>query len=200
MSSNTFKQKFTVSIKERRMLNNHNSFLLLFTGLSGSGKSTIANALEQKLFNENIKTFTLDGDNIRKGINSDLEFTEKDRKENIRRIAHISDLFINAGIVVLASFIVPFVKDREYIKSIVKSTNFVEIYINTPLAECEKRDIKGLYLKARKGEIKNFTGISSPYQEPDNPDIEIETLKSSVNEAVEFIYNTIKIKLNLHNE
>ncbi len=197
MSSNTFNQKFKISVNERRALNKHNSFLIFFTGLSGSGKSTIANALEEKLFEQGIKTFTLDGDNVRRGINADLEFNEEDRKENIRRIAHISDLFVDAGIVVIASFIAPFEKDREYIKKTVKSVNFVEVFLSTSVEECARRDVKGLYKKAKAGEIGNFTGISSPYERPSNPDIEIDTSVKTIEDSVELVFEKIKNKLQL---
>lgn len=193
--NNIFKQNYQTKRIDRNRLNNHNSFLIWFTGLSGSGKSTIANALEQKLFSNGINTYTLDGDNIRKGINSDLSFSKEDRTENIRRISEISKLFIDAGLVVLSAFVSPYRKDRKDIKNIVESSNFVEIYINTSLEECESRDVKGLYKKARLGEIGNFTGISAPYEEPINPDIVINTEEMSVDLAVDTIYNYIKNKL-----
>lgn len=195
MSNNIFKQNYKITKELRNNLNNHNSFLIWFTGLSGSGKSTIANALEVKLHQENIRTYSLDGDNIRKGINKDLSFSPEDRTENIRRIAEISNLLIDAGIVVLSAFVSPYKKDRNDIKNIVKSINFVEVYINTSIEECERRDVKGLYKKARKGEITNFTGISAPYEAPENPDIEIFTETMSINRAVDKIYNHIKNKL-----
>jgi len=177
MQDNIIPHSYQVSISDRRKNNNHNSFLLWFTGLSGSGKSTIANVVEQKLWKLGIKTYTLDGDNVRKGINKDLAFSPEDRTENIRRIAEISNLMIDAGLVVLAAFVSPYKKDRENIKNSVKGVNFVEIYINTSVEECERRDVKGLYKKARAGEIKNMTGISAPYEAPENPDVEIKTEK-----------------------
>ncbi|MDC3257908.1 adenylyl-sulfate kinase [Flavobacteriales bacterium] len=195
MSNNIIAQNFTITKKERIQSNKHNSFLIWFTGLSGSGKSTIANLVEIELHNKRINTYLLDGDNIRKRINNDLTFTSEDRTENIRRIAEISNLFIDAGIVVLGSFISPYRIDRENIKNIVGKNNFIEVYINTTLEECERRDVKGLYKKARKGEIKNFTGISAPYETPINPDIEIKTEMSSVEEAVDSIFKVIKRKL-----
>jgi len=188
---------YQVSIQDRRTLNKHNSFLIWFTGLSGSGKSTIANVVEQELFKLGIKTYTLDGDNIRKGINNDLTFSPEDRTENIRRIAETSNLMIDAGLVVLAAFVSPYKKDRDNIKSIVKDVNFVEVYINTSLEECERRDVKGLYKKARAGEIKNMTGISAPYEAPEHPDIEIETEFISVEKAVKKIIEHISPKLKL---
>lgn len=193
--NNIFKQDYTVTKQYRNEQNNHNSFLIWFTGLSGSGKSTIANALEKKLYKKGIRTYSLDGDNIRKGINNDLSFSPKDRTENIRRIAEISNLFIDSGLVVLSAFVSPYRKDRENIKNIVGNSNFVEIFINTSIEECERRDVKGLYKKARKGEISNFTGISAPYEAPINPNIEIKTEELSVDEAVEKIIKNINNKL-----
>ena len=196
MKENIIPHSYQISKKDRQIKNNHSSFLMWFTGLSGSGKSTIANVVEQKLHELDVKTYTLDGDNIRKGINSDLTFAPEDRTENIRRIAEISNLMVDAGIVVLAAFVSPYLKDRENIKSIVKKENFIEIYINTSLEECERRDVKGLYKKARSGEIKNMTGISAPYEAPINPEIEIETEKESVEESATRIVDYITSKLN----
>ena len=156
MKQNIFDQSYEVTVQERRKSNGHNSFLLWFTGLSGSGKSTIANKVEKALHSKGIKTYTLDGDNIRKGLNNDLGFSHEDRTENIRRIAVIANLMIDSGLVVLAAFVSPYIKDRENIKKIVKEVNFVEIYVNTSLEECERRDVKGLYKKARAGEIKEI--------------------------------------------
>lgn len=191
MSKHIIPHSYQVSKENRLASNKHNSFLLWFTGLSGSGKSTIANLVEQKLFEQDIKTYSLDGDNIRKGINKDLTFSPDDRTENIRRIAEVSNLMIDAGLVVLAAFVSPYKKDRQNIRTIVKDVNFVEIYINTSIEECERRDVKGLYKKARAGEIKNMTGISAPYEAPVNPDIEIlteiESVEDAVNRIVEFI-------------
>jgi adenylylsulfate kinase len=191
---------YQISVNDRRELNKHNSFLLWFTGLSGSGKSTIANAVEQELHRKGIKTYTLDGDNVRKGVNKDLTFSPEDRTENIRRIAEIANLMIDCGLVVLAAFVSPYKKDRENIKNIVKDVNFVEIYINASLKECERRDVKGLYKKARTGEIKNMTGISAPYEAPEEPDIEINTEKETIENAVKRIVEYITPKLKLKNE
>ena len=195
MKENIIPHTYQVSQEDRRTSNNHNSFLLWFTGLSGSGKSTIANVVEQKLFEKGIKTYTLDGDNIRKGINNDLSFSPEDRTENIRRIAEVAGLMVDAGLVVLAAFVSPYKKDRDNIRRIVKDVNFVEVYINTSVEECERRDVKGLYKKARAGEIKNMTGISAPYEAPENPDIEIKTEQESVDEAVNRIVEFITPKL-----
>ncbi|HLV38824.1 adenylyl-sulfate kinase [Xanthomarina sp.] len=197
MSKHLIAHEYQISKEDRQKLNNHKSLLLWFTGLSGSGKSTIANVVEQKLFALGIKTYTLDGDNIRKGINSDLSFSPADRTENIRRIAETANLMIDAGIVVLAAFVSPYKKDRENIKSVVKDVNFVEIYINTSLKECERRDVKGLYKKARAGEIKNMTGISAPYEAPENPDLEIKTENETVEDAAQRIVDYIKPKIKL---
>jgi len=195
MKENIVTHTYKVSKLDRQKQNNHNSFLLWFTGLSGSGKSTIASLVEQKLFEKGVKTYVLDGDNIRQGINSDLTFSPEDRKENIRRIAEISNLMIDAGLVVLAAFISPYKKDRENIRDIVKGVNFVEVFINTSLKECERRDVKGLYKKARAGEIKNMTGISAPYEAPEQPDIEIKTEIETIEDAANRIISSISKKL-----
>jgi len=195
MKENIIKHNYSVSIQDRRKINDQNSFLIWFTGLSGSGKSTIANALEFKLHQAGFKTYALDGDNIRKGINNDLTFSPKDRTENIRRIAEVANLMVDAGLIVLGAFVSPYKKDRKNIKDIVGNDNFVEIFVNTSLEECEKRDVKGLYEKARKGEIKDFTGINAPYEAPEKPDVEVITDELSVQESVELIYNKIQEKL-----
>ena len=196
MSLNTVRHHYKITKADREKLNGHRSFLLWFTGLSGSGKSTLANLVEMELHKRGISTFSLDGDNIRQGINKDLSFAPEDRSENIRRIAEISHLMVDAGVVTLAAFVSPYIKDRENIKSIVGDENFIEIYINTSLDECERRDVKGLYKKARAGEIKNMTGISAPYEAPNNPDLEIitdnETIESSVETILDFIIQKLK--------
>ena len=184
---NVFQQDYKLSKKERQRLHKHPSFLIWFTGLSGSGKSTLANLVEVELHKLGLSTYTLDGDNIRRGINKNLKFTPEDRTENIRRIAEISHLMIDAGIITLGAFISPYLKDRENIKKTVGASNFVEIYINTSLEECERRDVKGLYKKARAGEIHNMTGISAPYEAPTQPDLEIVT----DNEAIEMSLDKI---------
>ena len=173
----------------------HKAFLIWFTGLSGSGKSTIANALESKLNSLNVSTYTLDGDNIRFGICKDLTFSPEDRTENIRRIAEIANLFVDAGIVTLASFVSPYSKDRENVRNTVGPKNYIDVFVNTSIDECERRDVKGLYKKAREGEIKNMTGISAPYETPENPDLEIDTVKESVEESVDKIFNYLKRRL-----
>jgi adenylylsulfate kinase len=197
MTKNIISHNYEINIQSRRQQNQHSSFLIWFTGLSGSGKSTIANALEHKLHEDGIKTYTLDGDNVRHRLNKDLTFSPQDRTENIRRIAEVAGLMIDAGLVVLAAFVSPYKKDRDNIRSIVKDVNFVEVFVNTSIEECEKRDVKGLYKKARAGEIKNMTGISAPYEPPANPDVEIKTEEQSIEEAVAKIYDAIKQKLQL---
>jgi adenylylsulfate kinase len=196
MEENIIRHDYKIGVNERRKANGHNSFLIFFTGLSGSGKSTIANGLEQKLVKENIRTYTLDGDNVRKGINKDLSFSVEDRSENNRRIGEVANLFVDAGMVVLAAFVAPFEKDRKLIKETVGEQNYVEVFVNTSLEECEKRDVKGLYKKARKGEIKDMTGISSPYEVPLRPNITL-TENESVDEAVNKVYELIRPKLQL---
>jgi len=200
MEKQLFPHQYQISLDDRIKTNNHKPLLLWFTGLSGSGKSTIANVVEQELFKQNIKTYTLDGDSIRKGINNDLSFSPEDRTENIRRIAEVSNLMLDAGLVVLAAFVSPYKKDRENIKNIVKDANFVEIYINTSLEECERRDVKGLYKKARAGEIKEMTGVSSPYEAPEHADIEIKTEEESIEAAAKKIVEAIMPKLKVNDE
>jgi adenylylsulfate kinase len=151
--------------------------------------------VEKAMVSEGIHTYTLDGDNVRKGLNNNLGFSPEDRTENIRRIAEVANLMVDAGLVVLAAFVSPYRADRKNIRDILGAENFVEIYVNTPLAECERRDVKGLYAKARAGEITNFTGIDAPYEAPQHPDVEIDTTELSVEEAVSEIMKHIKIKL-----
>ncbi|TNE77403.1 MAG: adenylyl-sulfate kinase [Bacteroidetes bacterium] len=195
-----YKQDYEVSRRSRSEQNGHASFMVLFTGLSGSGKSTIANELEKILNQRKIKTYLLDGDNVRFGMNKDLGFSEEDRTENLRRIAEMSKLFVDSGTVVLAAFVSPLIKDRQMIKSILGTDDFVEVYVNTPLEECEKRDIKGLYEKARNGEIENFTGISAPYEPPVEPDIEISTIGMNAEECAAYILNKLEDRLTLPHE
>lgn len=198
--SNIFEQSYKVSKANREKLHKHNSYLLWFTGLSGSGKSTLANLVEIKLHELGVSTYTLDGDNIRMGINKDLGFSALDRSENIRRIAEVSKLFVDAGIVTLAAFVSPYISDRANIKNIVGDENVIEIYVNTSLEECERRDVKGLYKKARLGEIKNMTGVSDPYEPPVNPDLEIKTDNLTIEESVDIILTYLLNKINITNE
>jgi adenylylsulfate kinase len=173
-----------VSEEDRHRLNKHRSGLLWFTGLSASGKSTIAHHLEKELFERNIRSYVLDGDNIRHGLNSNLGFSREDRKENLRRIAELSKIMVSAGIVVLAAFISPYRVDRAFIKEKIGSDRFFEIYVKCRAEVCEKRDPKGQYVKARKGIIKNYTGISAPYEEPEHPDLILNTEELDVQSSV----------------
>lgn len=173
----------TISYDNRCSLLCQTPFILWFTGLSASGKSTLANIVEKKLFKIQYKTYLLDGDNIRHGLNKDLGFDEQSRVENIRRIGEVAKLFLDAGIIVLTAFISPFKSERELARSLVKKGQFIEIFVDTPLEVCEERDPKGMYLRARNGEISNFTGISSPYEIPKNPEIHILNNNISLDEA-----------------
>lgn len=168
--------------------------LLWFTGLSGAGKSTIANALERALFDLNQHTYLLDGDNVRHGLNRDLGFSDEDRIENIRRIGEASRLFVDAGLIVLSAFISPFRSDRQLVRDLMEEGEFVEIYVATPIAVCEDRDPKGLYKKARSGTIKHFTGIDSPYEAPENPEIEINTAELGVQACVTKILDFLRVQ------
>jgi len=189
------KQEYTINRQDREGLNTHRSCLIWFTGLSGSGKSTIANLLEKKLHEQQIHTYSLDGDNLRRGLNKALTFSKEDRTENLRRTAEVAKLFVDAGIVVIAAFISPYIKIREEIKEIVGTDDYIEIFVNTPLEVCEQRDVKGLYKKARAGELKNFTGISAPFEIPVNPTIEIKTVIERPEEAVSRILSVLKSRI-----
>lgn len=181
-SKNIVQQPLSITREHREQLNGHKGKVIWFTGLSGSGKSTLANALEEALHKKKYRTFILDGDNIRHGLNKDLGFSNEDRVENIRRIAEVAKLMMDAGLIVMTAFISPFEEDRKLAKTLIGSKNFLEIYMDTPLEVCERRDIKGLYKKARLGQLKNMTGIDSPYEVPAAPDITIsaseETMRS----------------------
>ena len=195
MSLHTVKQNYKTTKNQREVLHGHKSYLLWLTGLSGSGKSTLANLVEIALHKQGLSTYILDGDNIRQGINKDLSFVPEDRTENIRRIAEISNLMLDAGIITLAAFVSPYIKDREEVKQIVGPDNFIEIFVNTSLEECERRDVKGLYKKARSGEIKNMTGISAPYEAPIKPNLEVVTDGQPIEETVKIILEFINNKL-----
>lgn len=169
-----------VSRRERNLLNKHKSGVVWFTGLSASGKSTISHHLEKELFDRGIRAYVLDGDNVRHGINSNLGFSREDRRENLRRIAEVSRLFVDSGIVVLAAFISPYREDRAYVRDLVGFPDFFEIYVECPIEVCEMRDPKGQYKKARAGIIKNYTGIDAPYEVPENPDLTINTVSLDV--------------------
>jgi adenylylsulfate kinase len=180
-----------VSREQRATLLQQKPCLLWFTGLSGSGKSTLAVQLEAVLHQQDFKTYLLDGDNVRAGLNSDLTFGDAAREENIRRIGEVAKLMVDAGLVVIASFISPFHKDREKVKGLVGGMNYVEIFVDCPVSVCEARDVKGLYKKARSGEIKEFTGISSPYETPQNPDLIIKSAEMPVQESINLLLHTV---------
>ena len=177
---------------DRNRLNRHLSGLVWLTGLSASGKSTIAHEVEKRLFDRGIRTYVLDGDNVRHGINSNLTFSREDRKENLRRIVEVSKLFVDAGLLVLAAFISPYKEDRAYIRSRFADDNFLEIYVKCAVEECEQRDPKGQYKKARAGIIKNYTGISSPYEEPENPHLLLDTENLDLNSSVANIMDLLE--------
>ena len=181
----------SISKADRNKQNNHKTVLLWFTGLSGAGKSTLAHAIEERLFAQGIRTYVLDGDNIRHGLNKDLGFSPEDRRENIRRIGELAKLFMDAGLIVLTAFISPYRADREIVRHLVGEGEFIEIYVKCPVEVCEQRDTKGLYEKARSGEIKSFTGISAPYEEPLNPHIVLETDKLTIEEAVDKLFQRL---------
>lgn len=189
--SHIYPIKTKVSALQRERLLNQKPKLIWFTGLSGSGKSTLAIQLEAQLHALGFKTYLLDGDNVRAGLNKDLSFTDDGRIENIRRIGEVSKLMLDAGIVALSAFISPFDSDRRQVKAIVGAENYIEVFVDTPLEVCEQRDVKGLYKKARAGEVKNFTGIDSPYEEPKQADITIRTHEMSVEESVERLLNVV---------
>ena len=193
-SSNISWHKMSINKKTRSELNSQKPCVVWFTGLSGSGKSTIANILEQKLHTIGKRTYLLDGDNVRHGLNKDLGFTDADRVENIRRVAEVSKLMVDAGLITLVSFISPFKSERQMARDLLSSDEFFEIFINTSLEECEKRDPKGLYKKARAGELKNFTGIDSLYEEPENPDLILDTASSNAEELTDKIINFLQLK------
>jgi len=191
MDKNIKFQHFALTQTERAKIKNQTPVCLWMTGLSGAGKSTLANALEQELNKQGKHTYILDGDNLRHGLNSDLGFTEADRNENVRRAAEAAQLLVDAGLIVIVGLISPFKKERNWARSLFKDNQFKEIYISTSLQECEQRDTKGLYQKVRQGEIKDFTGIDSPYEAPDNPDVMIDTENRTVDECVHMIINKV---------
>jgi adenylylsulfate kinase len=192
--------KTKVSQRQREQLMNQQATLIWFTGLSGSGKSTLAVQLEAQLHALGFKTYLLDGDNIRAGLNKDLSFTDEGRVENIRRIGEVSKLLLDAGVIVLSAFISPFKADREQVKTIVGKEHYVEVFVDAPLEVCEQRDVKGLYKKARAGEVKNFTGIDSPYEAPERPDVHIPTHELSLDQSIETLINTILSRIKLKAE
>ncbi|MCX2739964.1 adenylyl-sulfate kinase [Pontibacter anaerobius] len=181
----------------RNKMKGHRSLVVWFTGFSGSGKSTLASKLEEYLYNQGCHTYVLDGDNVRNGLNNDLDFSDESRKENIRRIGEVTKLMADAGLVVLSAFVSPFKEDRERVRSIVGDESFVEVFVDCPIEVCEQRDVKGLYAKARKGEISNFTGISSPFEAPEKPDLHIlsheEPLEWSIQKLIAYIEPKLKL-------
>lgn len=193
--SNLHPHNYHITKIEKEKQFGHSSLVVWLTGLSGSGKSTIADHLEQHLFKKGIHTANLDGDMLRTGLNKDLGFSEEDRSENIRRIAEISKILSDNGLVVIAAFVSPFSKDRNLVKKTVGEENFIEIFVQTSIEECERRDVKGLYSKARKGELKNFTGIDSPYENPINPDLIIDTEKTSIEDSVQLLCTLVLSKI-----
>lgn len=191
ISENIVWHNTSITKEDRRNKTGERSAIVWFTGLSGSGKSTLANAVEVELFKQNVKTYLLDGDNIRSGLNNNLGFSDADRKENIRRIGEVAKLFVDSNTLVLTAFISPFREDRDLVRELVAEDEFIEIYVNCSLEACEERDPKGLYKKARAGVIKDFTGIDSPYEAPENPDLvidtEAETIEASTGKIIAFL-------------
>lgn len=189
--SNIFLQHTLIGSADRERLLGQRPVVLWFTGLSGSGKSTLADRMEKELYNRGFKTYLLDGDNIRHGLNNNLDFSEEGRQENIRRIGEVSRLFLDAGIIVLTAFISPYRSDRERVRGLLPENRFVEIFVDCPLKVCEQRDVKGLYAKARAGEIPDFTGIHSPYEPPLKPDLVVETNRLTIETCVQKILDTV---------
>ena len=190
-NKNTIYHAASVTRERRNQLNNHKSVVIWFTGLSGSGKSTLAHSVEEILFSKGCRTYVLDGDNVRHGLTSNLGFSNEDRKENIRRIGEVTKLMMEAGLIILTAFISPFREDRIAVRNLISDGDFIEVYCKASLETCEARDLKGLYKRARLGEIKNYTGINSPYEIPDDPeliiDIDKEVLEESVSKIVSFL-------------
>jgi adenylylsulfate kinase len=193
-SSDVVWHQATVTRARREKLNAHKSVVLWFTGLSGSGKSSLAHAVEKRLHQLAIRTFVLDGDNVRHGLCGDLGFSEQDRVENIRRVGEVTKLFLEAGVIALTAFISPFKSDREKVRSLFPRGDFLEIYCRCPLEVCESRDVKGLYRKARAGEVKNFTGISSPYESPVSPELIVDTDILSLEDSIEAVLKLLRIR------
>ena len=197
-SKNLFPHNHFVNSELRKKLTKQKPLLIWLSGLSGSGKSTIANQLEKKLYSNGFLSYLLDGDNIRVGLNKDLGFSDEDRKENIRRIAEVSKLMIDAGIIVITAFISPFQKERNFARKLVKKSNYFLVHVECSIEKCEERDVKGLYKKVRDGKIKNFTGIDSPYEKPKKANLIVNTENENIDESVNKIFTSIynKIKMN----
>ena len=191
---NTIYHNATVTRARRNQLNNHKSVVIWFTGLSGSGKSTLAHSVEEALHNLDCRTFVLDGDNVRHGLSSNLSFSDDDRKENIRRIGEAAMLMMESGVIAMTAFISPFKKDRYLVRQLLPQGDFIKIYCKASLEVCESRDVKGLYKRARAGEIKNYTGIDSPYEAPDNPELVIDTEGELLEESVAKVIGFLKSK------
>jgi len=191
---NTICFNATVTRERRNQLNSHKSVIIWFTGLSGSGKSTLAHSVEEKLHNLGCRAYVLDGDNVRHGLSSNLTFSDDDRKENIRRIGEAAKLMMEAGVIAMTAFISPFKEDRNLVRQLLTQGDFIEIYCNASLEVCESRDVKGLYKRARAGEIKNYTGIDSPYEAPDNPELVINTESESLEESIAKVIDFLKSK------
>ncbi|MCG8487773.1 MAG: adenylyl-sulfate kinase [Chromatiales bacterium] len=194
MQNNIVWHQATVTRERREQMNKHRAKLLWFTGLSGSGKSTLAHALEEELYQRGCRTYVFDGDNVRHGLCGDLGFSDTDRTENIRRIAEMAKLFVDAGVISLTAFISPFREDRDRARGLFPHGDFIEVYVDCPLDVCESRDVKGLYKKARAGEIKDFTGISSPYEPPSKPEITIQTADRDVADCVNEIIGSLELR------
>ena len=193
-NTNIIYHNASVTRRRRNQLNKHKSVVIWFTGLSGSGKSTLAHAVEEILFNKGCRTFVLDGDNVRHGLSSNLDFSNKDRKENIRRIGEVTKLMMKAGLIIMTAFISPFKEDRIAVRNLIPDGDFIEIYCKASLETCEARDLKGFYKRARAGEIKNYTGINSPYEVPDNPELIIDTDKETLDESASRIVSFLQTK------
>ena len=199
-TQNTIYHNATVTRERRNQLNKHKSTVVWFTGLSGSGKSTLAHSVEEELYKLGCRTFVLDGDNVRHGLSSNLTFNDDDRKENIRRIGEAAKLIMEAGVIAVTAFISPFKKDRNLVRQLLPQGDFIEIYCNASLEVCESRDVKGLYKRARAGEIKNYTGIDSPYEAPDNPELIIDTENESLEESVARVMDLLNLSKLLLND
>tara|TARA_R110000782_G_scaffold137977_6_gene230441 strand:+ start:936 stop:1553 length:618 start_codon:yes stop_codon:yes gene_type:complete len=199
-NQNTVWHEPSVYRKDREKMNGHKSVIIWFTGLSGAGKSTVAHALEDRLHRKKVRTFVLDGDNVRRDLCKDLGFSDDDRTENIRRIGEVSKLMMEAGVIVLTAFISPFIKDRDIVRNLVVEGEFIEVYCDASLDICESRDVKGLYKKARAGEIPLFTGISSGYEQPIEPEIVLDTKNQTVEDSVECIITYLTERQIINNQ
>ena len=196
-NNSVYLQRMSVQKEHRALKNDHKPCVVWLTGLSGSGKTSTADALENKLHALGYKTYTLDGDNVRHGLNNDLGFTDADRVENIRRVAEVAKLMVDAGLIVITAFISPFISERKYARQILADNEFIEVFVDAPIEVCEARDSKGLYKKARSGQLKNFTGIDSEYQKPQNPEIVLESSKKPPEELADYVLEYLISKTKL---